>query len=318
MPVSLPVSRRRWVPGLCALGLAASACATSSPGSSAPARAAQPATGPRGVSLVAAGDLACSPRARRTALRCHHRATSDLALRLRPARVALLGDTQYDRGTLAEFRASFQPTWGRLKSRSRPAVGNHEYLTPGASGYFTYFGAAAGPRGRGYYSYDLGGWHVVVLNSNCEKVSCAPGSAQERWLRADLAAHRATCTLAYWHHPRFSSGFNGNFANTAPFWRALHAAGADVVLTGHDHDYERFAPQAPLGRADPARGIRQFGVGTGGELLRPFRAIQPNSQRRAASTFGVLALTLRPTGYSWRFVPEPGRTFTDSGSGRCH
>ena len=267
--------------------------------------------------LVAAGDLACPAYLPRTATRCHHAAIAALAGRLRPTAVALLGDLQYNRGTLSEFRGSFAPTWGRLGARLRPAPGNHEYAPPGAAGYYSYFGARAGPSRRGYYSFDVGEWHVVSLNSNCTVVACRPGSAQVRWLRADLAAHRNRCVLAYWHHPRFSSGVTGPFPIVAPFWSELYRAGADVVLNGHEHSYERFAPLSPTGRLDPMRGIRQFVVGTGGVEQRRFLTPKPGSLRRSTGTFGVLALTLRPAGYSWRFVPEPGRSFTDSGSAAC-
>jgi Calcineurin-like phosphoesterase len=279
--------------------------------------ASAPPSGPDPL-LVAVGDIACRPGLPRVPLRCHQAGTAMVAARLRPDAIALLGDTQYDRGTLREYAGSFHRTWGRLRAPMRPAVGNHEYLTPGASGYYGYFGRRAGPRGRGYYSYDLGSWHVIVLNSNCWAVPCGSGSAQERWLRRDLAAHPNRCVLAYWHHPRFSSGFHGNYVGAAPFWRALYRAGADVVLTGHDHDYERFAPQTPTGRRDPARGLRQFVVGTGGGILRTFPAVKPNSERRNNRTFGVLAMTLSPGGYSWRFVPEPGYSFSDAGSASCH
>jgi acid phosphatase type 7 len=267
--------------------------------------------------LVAAGDIACPAFLPRTATRCHHAAVAALAARLRPAAVALLGDLQYNRGTLSEFRGSFARSWGRLGSRLRPAPGNHEYATPGAAGYYSYFGARAGPGRRGYYSFDVGTWHVVSLNSNCAAVACTPGSAQVRWLRADLAAHRNRCVLAYWHHPRFSSGLRGNDPAVGTFWNELYRARADVVLTGHDHSYERFAALSPAGRVDPVRGIRQFVVGTGGVEQRRFLTPKPGSLRRSTGTYGVLALTLRPAGYSWRFVPEPGRSFTDSGSAAC-
>jgi len=233
--------------------------------------------------------------------------------------VVTLGDNVYSSGTAAQFAGCYGPTWGRFKSRTRPAPGNHDYLTPGAAGYFGYFGAAAGPRGKGWYSYDLGAWHIIALNSNCGIVGCGPGSEQNRWLRADLAAHGAQCTLAYWHHSRFSSDYShGNNAGVAPFWDALYQYGADVVLSAHAHDYERFAPQTPAGRADPAFGIREIVSGTGGESHYGFKAPQPNSQVRNAATFGVLKLTLHSRGYDWRFVPQPGKTFTDSGTGSCH
>ena len=233
--------------------------------------------------------------------------------------VFTLGDNAYEDGTGAEFRDCYAPSWGRHKARTRPAPGNHDYHTLGADGYFGYFGKAAGAPGSGYYSYDRGAWHIVVLNSNCDEVPCAVGSRQERWLQADLAANENVCTLALFHHPRFSSGAHGGQASVYPFWKALYDAGADVVLSGHDHDYERFAPQNPVGVSDPSRGIRQFVVGTGGRELRPFRTIrEPNSRAGSSQTFGVLKLTLHPTSYGWKFLPVTGSTFTDSGTGRCH
>jgi hypothetical protein len=233
--------------------------------------------------------------------------------------VATLGDSVYNNGSAAQFTNCYGPTWGRFKWRTRPAAGNHEYRTPGANGYFNYFGDRAGPRGKGWYSYNIGTWHVVVLNSNCSKVACGKGSEQERWLRADLAAHPQQCTLAYWHHPRFSSdNRHGNWAAVGPFWDALYEHGAELVLSGHAHTYERFAPQTPWAKADPATGIRQFVVGTGGAGRYGFRGVKANSQVRNASTFGVLNLDLRPGGYDWRFVSQAGKTFGDSGSASCH
>ncbi len=229
------------------------------------------------------------------------------------------GDNVYESGTDTEFTNCYEPSWGRHKARTRPSVGNHEYGTAGASGYFNYFGAAAGERGKGYYSYDLGAWHIIVLNSNCSQVGgCGAGSAQEQWLRADLAAHPTTCTLAYWHHPRFSSGSHGNSTAVQPLWQALYDAGADVVVSGHDHNYERFAPQTPSGAADPTFGIREFVAGMGGKSHYGFGTIQPNSQVRNSDTYGVLKLTLHATSYDWQFVPETGKTFTDSGTTTCH
>ena len=231
--------------------------------------------------------------------------------------VAVLGDNVYESGTSAEFEGCYDPSWGRHKARTMPSVGNHEYETAGASGYFGYFGAAAGDPQKGYYSYDLGSWHVVVLNSNCAEVGCEAGSAQERWLREDLEAHPSACTAAYFHHPRFSSSF-GNEA-VGPFWKALYEAGAEVVLGGHVHNYERFAPQTAAGQADPEAGIREFVVGTGGRSLKPFgTAVQANSEARIADRFGVLKLTLHPDGYDWQFVTAPGGTVADAGSGQCH
>ena len=233
--------------------------------------------------------------------------------------VVTLGDNVYDAGTVREFAGCYEPSWGRSRSRTRPSPGNHDYGTAGAAGYFGYFGAAAGDPATGYYSYDVGPWHLVSLNSNCSAVPCRPGSAQERWLRADLAASESRCTLAYWHHPRFSSGrVHGSSDSVAPLWQALYDADADVVLAGHEHQYERFAPLDPDGNPDPARGIRSFVVGTGGRSRYPFGPPIAGSEVRDRSTFGVLALTLRADGYDWAFVPSGDGTFTDEGSGRCH
>ncbi len=197
-----------------------------------------------------------------------------------------------------------------------PSAGNHEYNTPNGAGYYEYFGAAAGDPTKGYYSYDLGDWHIVVLNSNIPREA---GSVQEQWLRADLAASNGTCTLAYWHHPRFNSGAShGNNTTVQALWQALYDANADVILAGHEHTYERFAPQTPAGVADPIRGIRQFIVGTGGRSHYALGALQPNSQVFDGTTYGVLKLTLSAGSYSWQFVPVAGATFTDSGSGSCH
>lgn len=236
-----------------------------------------------------------------------------------PGTVMVLGDLAYPDATKRDF-ACYDKTWGRVKYRTRPAPGNHEFHSSGAPVYFGYFGQAAGDRPKGYYSYELGAWHIVVLNSQCDDVGgCKTGSRQEKWLRADLASHPAACTLAYWHKPLFSSGSaHGNDAEIKPLWQALYEAGAEVVVNGHDHDYERFAPQTPHGIADPARGIREFVVGTGGKNHRPFSAPKPNSELRNADTFGVLKLTLKPNGYDWQFIPEEGKSFTDSGSGACH
>jgi acid phosphatase type 7 len=275
--------------------------------------------------IAAAGDIACDPAdpsfngGNGTATACRMKATSDLMLGLGLTAVLNLGDNQYENGTLAKYQASYQPTWGRLDAIIRPVPGNHEYVTAGAAGYFSYFGAAAGDPAKGYSSYDLGGWHLIALNSNCAAVGgCGAGSLQGQWLAADLAAHPGTCTLAYWHHPRFSSGPHGNDAISDPFWQALYAAGADVVLNGHDHIYERFAPQGPAGAADPARGIRQFTVGTGGKNLTSIQVVKANSEVRNASAFGVLEMTLHPNGYAWRFLSAPGGAVLDQGASLCH
>ena len=235
-----------------------------------------------------------------------------------PGTVFVPGDVAYPKGTRADFSKCYAPTWGKFRSRTRPAPGNHEYYSKDAAPYFSYFGSRAGAKGKGWYSYDAGTWHVIVLNSNCAAVGgCGPGSAQERWLLADLAAHPVPCTLAYFHHPRFSSGPHGPTAEMDAFWRDLHAAGAEIVVNGHDHDYERFAPQTPDGALDPAAGIREFVVGTGGAPLYPFIRAPRNSEARALA-HGILKLTLRPGSYDWAFVPVAGGTFTDSGSGTCH
>ena len=246
-------------------------------------------------------------------------ATSNILLGANLAAVLPIGDEQYEDGQYWKFLQSYDPSWGRLNSLARPVPGNHDYETQGGSGYFTYFGSRAGDPTKGWYSYDIGAWHVIALSGECASVGgCGAGSAQETWLRSDLAAHSNLCTLAYWHEPRFSSGFNGSSTAYSAFWNDLYNAHADVVLNGHDHDYERFAPQDPSQNPDP-NGIREFIVGTGGESHLAFTTTTPNSQVFNNDTFGVLELTLHPrTGYDWQFVPVNGGTFTDSGSGTCH
>jgi hypothetical protein len=229
------------------------------------------------------------------------------------------GDNVYERGRLQEFTRCFAPSWGRHKARIRPAAGNHEYLTPNAQGYFTYFGAAAGPPSKGYYSYTLGAWRVIVLNSNCAHVGgCHTGSRQEQWLRAELKANPPLCTIAYWHHPRFSSGPHGNTPSVGPFWEALYEAGAELVVNGHDHLYERFAPQAPDGSLDSDRGIRQITAGTGGRSLYSIKRLRQHSLFRSTTSYGVLKLTLRPSGYTWQFVAAPSGRVLDKGDAPCH
>ena len=259
------------------------------------------------VVLVGAGDIAvCGSSG--------HPATA-LLLDGIAGTVFTAGDNAYPDGSDANYAECYDPTWGRHKARTRPSPGNHEYYTPGAAGYFNYYGAAAGERGKGYYSYDLGAWHVIALNTS---IDVTAASAQVQWLRADLAATARECVVAYFHHPRFSSGSNhGSHAFVRPLWDALYEHGADVVLSGHDHVYERFAPQKPDGTADPAYGIRQFTVGTGGAGLYGFGTPLPNSERRGLSR-GVLKLTLWSGGYDWEFVPIAGQTFTDGGSASCH
>ena len=224
------------------------------------------------------------------------------------------GDNAYFSGTTLDFTQCYQPSWGRHKGRTRPTPGNHEYIGPGALGYFGYFGDAAGNFGEGWYSYRLGAWHVYALNS---ETSAFPGSAQYEWLRTELAANPTRCALAYFHTPVFSSGTNGSSTQMQAAWTLLQENGVDVIVAAHNHNYERFAPQDSNGRADP-RGIRQFVVGTGGAPLTPLRGTLPNLQVRDASTWGVLKLTLKPDSYDWQFVPVAGRSFSDSGTEACH
>ena len=266
---------------------------------------------PATQTLIAAGDIAvCNTT--------YDEATANLIDGI-PGTVAILGDIAYPNGSAADFANCFAPSWGRHKARTRPSPGNHEYVTAGAAGYFGYFGAAAGDPSKGYYSYDLGNWHLIALNSNCAFVSCSAGSPQETWLRADLAATTKPCILAYWHHPRFSSSATyGNDTRSDAFWVALVQARADIVLTGHAHMYERFDPQNALGVADP-NGMRAFTVGTGGKSpLHGIGTIKANSVVRGNVAYGVIKLTLGAGTYSWQFVPVAGSTWTDSGSGTCN
>lgn len=240
-------------------------------------------------------------------------ATATLLDRIEGA-VFTTGDHAYRKGTAKEFQACYTPTWGRHKARTRPTPGNHDFDTQNAAPYYAYFGASAGEAGKGYYSYDLGTWHIVALNSN---LTADAAAVQAQWLQEDLAAHKTLCTLAYWHHPVFSSGGHGNGHRMRTIWPVLYEFGADVVVNGHDHDYERFAQQTPDGVLDQARGIREFVVGTGGAHLRGFKTIQPNSEIRNDTTWGVLKLTLHSTSYEWEFVPVAGSTFRDAGSAAC-
>jgi len=264
-----------------------------------------------GVTLVGAGDIAS----------CDSRGDEKTAALLEgiEGTIFTTGDNVYDDGTAAEFAKCYEPSWGRHRVRTRPAPGNHDYHTADGRPYFDYFGARAGERGAGYYAYDLGSWRIYALNSNCAAIGgCSAGSAQETWLRADLAAHPRACVLAYWHHPLFSSAEHGNNPLVRPLFRALYEAGAELVLAGHDHTYERFAPQAPNGDADPTAGIVEIVVGTGGRSHYGFPGILPNSLVRNGTTYGVLKLTLGDGRYAFEFVPVAGKTFSDSGSGSCH
>jgi chitodextrinase len=284
--------------------------------------------------IAVAGDIACDPSngsfngGNGTSSACKQGATAQLIQSTSPSAVLLLGDNQYYCGGYSAFTGSYDLSWGAFKSITHPSVGNHEYLTSGgtdcnaqnagANGYFTYFGAAAGQRGQGYYSFDVGTWHVIALNSNCgDAGGCSATSPQGQWLAADLAAHQNMCTLAYWHIPLYSSGGRAN-ANSRPFWQLLYDHNADLILSAHDHTYERFAPQTPTGTVDQQRGIREFIVGSGGANHTSFVTTAANSEVRNATTFGVLKLTLHPSSYDWNFVPIQGQTFTDSGTTACH
>jgi len=262
--------------------------------------------------LVGAGDVAgCSSPG--------DEATANLLDGI-PGTVFTAGDNVYPNGTVSEFDRCYAPSWGRHRARTKPAPGNHDYNTAGAAGYYGFFGAAAGDPARGWYSYDLGDWHVVVINSNCAAMGgCGAGSPQEQWLRDDLTAGAKACTLAYWHHPLFTSGAtHSNTTEMRPIFQALYDHNAEVVISGHNHNYERFAPQSPGGDLDRSRGIRQFVAGMGGISHYSFGAIEPNSEVRNADTYGVLKLTLHTDRYDWQFIPEAGKTFTDSGTTACH
>lgn len=233
------------------------------------------------------------------------------------AQVFTTGDTVYGDGTMAELKKCFEPSWGRFKDRIHPVPGNHDYQTDEASPYFTYFGGQASEPGRGYYSYDLGGWHIVALNSNCNNIACGPDSRQAAWLKDNLAASASQCQLIYDHYPRWSSGIAGSNGSVSTFYKAAFEAGVEVMVSGHDHDYERFAPQDPLGNPDP-QGIRQFVTGTGGAVLRDWGEIRANSEVRIDHNYGVLVLKLYPGRYEWQFVPTGDNSMTDEGSGECH
>ena len=288
--------------------------------------------------LAAAGDIACDPLSLKynsglgTATACRQQFTSDLLTDPSVTAVATLGDNAYHCGATGSYQDSYAPTWGRVLAETHPSTGNHDYFVSGdakattgcttankgAQGYFGYFGANAGEAGKGWYSYDLGAWHVVVLNSNCSQVGgCKATDPQGQWLAQDLADHQTSCTLAYWHHPLFAAGDTAA-TETKPFWDLLYQYHADLVLNGHRHWYERLAPVTPAGVIDPATGIREFVVGTGGEDHQGDSTRGPLSELYNNATFGVIKVALHPTGYDWQFVPESGETFTDSGTGSCH
>jgi hypothetical protein len=265
--------------------------------------------------IAAAGDIACAST-KATTTTCRQRYTSDLLVSGAFDAILALGDSQYPDGSLPAYNSYYDGTWGRVKAITHPVPGNHDYHTQNATGYYSYFGSAAGDPAKGYYSFDLGAWHIVALNSNCPAVGgCGAGSPEEQWLRADLEAHANGCTLAYWHHPRFSSGTtHGSNPTYGAFWQALYDHGVSVVLNGHEHNYERFGPQTPIGASNP-NGIREFVVGTRGGSHYRFGPPIANSIVRDSATFGVLTLTLHATSYDFQFLPEAGSTFTDSGAG---
>ena len=273
--------------------------------------------------MVAVGDIACPAGETTSSTNCQQQATATLAANQHPNDVLPLGDTQYNSGLFSEFQGAgaYNATWGVFNPIVHPVPGNHEYDTSGAGGYFQYFGAAANPP-NGNYSFNIGAWHVIALNSDCSDSGCADSvagatsSAQVSWLQSDLAANRSACTLAYWHHPRFASGFVSDSPGVGPLWTALYNAHADVVLNGHDHLYERYAQQDPNGNATP-NGIREFVVGTGGESLSPIVSAEPNLQVSDSSDFGVLGLTLGAGSYDWAFRSTSG-TVIDSGTTACH
>jgi hypothetical protein len=303
--------------------LSSSRTATSTPAAEARVEPPGPTRGPtppppnlprENVTIVAAGDIACDPAQNvGQPTDCDQAATADLIGQLHPTAVLTLGDNQYENNTLAAYQAVYGPTWGKYKSITFPTIGSHEYLTKGAAGYFAYFGYPA------YYSYNLGDWHIISLDSECHFVGgCQAGSAQERWLQANLAAYPRLCTLVTWHEPRWSSGEHQDATQMSAIWADLVAANVDVVLTGHNHDYERFVPLNATGQPDP-NGTAEFVVGTGGKNHYGFVAAPlPGEVVRNDTSFGVIDMTLGPSSYSWRFVPAPGYSFTDSGSASCH
>ena len=278
-----------------------------------------------GVVIAAVGDISCAPDSPnfnggegQNGL-CQMKATAQVISDIPNLSAVLpLGDNQYEKGTLEAYKASYDPLWGKFNSIARPVPGNHEYYTKDAEGYYQYYGKIAHDPKKGYYSYDLGNWHLIALNSNCEAIGgCGQGSPQEVWLKNDLATHQNLCTVAYWHHPRFSSGSHGSYKEYDAFWQALYQAKVELVLNAHDHLYERFERQTPTTTPDLARGIREIVVGTGGKNLYRFLTIQPNSIVRNAETYGVVKLTLGKKNYSWEFLPTSGGTFKDQGEGVC-
>jgi hypothetical protein len=286
---------------------------------------AQPVVDPRSVLITAAGDISCpSSRERNNEefgkpLSCRMQDTAALVRTLQPDAVLALGDNQYPSGSLSDYQSLYVDNWGTFRDITYPVPGNHEYGTPAARGYFSYFGSRAGEPDKGYYSYDLGAWHVIALNSECEQVGgCAATAPQATWLRQDLADHPRSCVLAYWHRPRFSSGTHGNNLDLDAYWRILVEGHADLVLNGHDHDYERFAPMNAEGDADTAQGTTEIVAGTGGASYYTFHLPESTSLARITGKSGVLRLRLEPTSFSWDFLAVPGGQSLDAGTSPCH
>lgn len=244
--------------------------------------------------------------------------TAQLIGELSPNAVLVLGDAQYPSGSLEEFLASYHHSWGRFRPITSPVPGNHEYLTPGAAGYFAYFGRRAGTPEEPWYAFGLGDWRLYALNSNCSEVGgCDESSRQYRWLRTQLEADESACSLAFWHAPRFSSGYHGGSSSMREIWQLLDDHGVDLVLSGHDHHYERFAPMDAAGARTPA-GIRQFIVGTGGSRHYPSWRRSAGSEAVHSGAFGVLQLTLANDSYAWTFVPVEGNRYRDAGTSACY
>jgi hypothetical protein len=293
-----------------------------------------PTTPPSGDPVVVTGgDIGCAPDdvnyngGNGTTSYCHMKDTAGLVGQINPTAVLMVGDGQYNSGSLTNYRASYDPTWGVYKSKTKPTVGNHDYGTSGASGYYTYFGTPASPQQSGctsnclgYYSFDVGAWHIVNINSECSRLNggagCAVGSPQETWLKNDLATKSKPCTIVFDHRPRWSSNSFAS-ADIAPLVADMYAARVDLLLSGHSHSYERFGPQNPSGGAD-VNGVRQFVVGTGGAFFTGFSTIVANSQVHKSNIFGVMKLTLHSSSYDWSFVADPSTPYSDSGTGSCH
>ena len=272
---------------------------------------------PASVTVYAAGDIAdCKKKPADESMAAR---TSDLILsqlaKEPHALVITLGDNTYPIGKPEEFSHCYEPTWGRFKNKTLPSPGNHEYGMPKALGYFNYFADIAGPERRGYYATQAGHWNIISLNSNLDPQAMLK---QMDWLQQELVQKKSRCTLAFWHHPVFSSGGHGNNQHMQAAWKMLVAAKADLVLSAHDHDYERFVPLDANGDRDDKNGIRSFVVGTGGAKLTPMFLPRMSTDIRDNSTFGVLKLTLQEQSYEWEFLPVAGQHFTDKGKGSCH